>query len=75
MNQYKDKESRTVVMGRSSSVQSKNFSPILSPDRYNATIIGGKTYHASRASGLEDRTKLIVEGRVACSREYALPKR
>ena len=57
VSQYSVVNSRMVCSAGSSSVQSRNFSPI----------------HASRASGLERNTKPMVAGLVACSMAYAVP--
>ena len=73
-------DSRIVSRDGSSSVQSRNFSPILGRCHVRLDIVSREglvqiigTHHDSRAIGLLASAKPIVLGRVACSSAYALP--
>lgn len=73
MNQYRDTIPRIVSNSRGclSSTHSRSFSPILWDDERGfagqETGYKAMTYHASVARGLDERTRPIVPGRVACS--------
>lgn len=73
VNQYRVTDSRMVSSGGSTSVQSKNFSPILQNIRIAEKLSGTATHHARRATGFELNTKPMVLGLVACSIAYAVP--